>query len=1397
MRRTDLPLLTVVLLALLAGGTAFGATVIVSDNYNVTTTTTGFALDNGVNYGINPPTTRLTGTAAANLRYYQTATARAGTFYGINSNKLRVQQDNTIGRFTLSANGSTPFNFSSVLGSLVATPANPAVYDVTIGMQNNATATSRFSFAIGTAEGDANSWDFGIQMYRAVANDNFYTIQKRVDTASSGQGSDLNAVMTVLPANSGGSLTNFLIRVTDAGAESGSDYHSRIQVSTNNGASFFYDTASDPALPLGFRFDGPGRYFLWDQAGNTSGNVFYENFSVTWLSGPTTVARTWTGGGADGNWSNGANWDGAAPVAGNLLVFDGTTRQSNTNDITDLWVPALTINNGGFALYGLGWTNIGAITNLGGVNTLRGDLYWGLTDLKTWNVAAGSELVLDNNTSVEVNGDHYIFGGGTVRLKGNMSIGQATTANPAFTVNEGLHLIDGGTFTSRGGYRIGSLATAATGARTILTNGAALSITASAGNIRVGDSANPVTARLIIDHSTVTSAGARLCIPYAAGATSEVVQVGGTVSGARVSFSDNGAGTGTYAITNGTLETYSISEGVSGALSYMYFDNAVLRAAYGATNNFMSGLNRAEIVAGDLTLDAQADIVIAQKLIGVGGLIKTGTGTATLTGANTYAGNNTVNQGRLVLPTGATYAAPVTVADDAALGALVTAPGTSLTNGSVTLGTSGNTAIYFDLATSPNPTAPLMRVTNLTTHGAVTIHVANGLTLTQGTFVLIDYSGSIGGGGYSAFVLGNLPSGVDAELVNNTANSSVDLHIKGVQGFRWTGANNTSWNYSEQNWINQQNGSPSTYTDGYQAEFRDGATRGTVDLEIYPGPSAIVVSNSALPYVWNNAAITVPIMIKDGTGSLTRIGGEADAIAALELDAGSYIVSNFYDATFATLLTDASAGNGTFVKDGPNTLTVTSSNVTYDGTVRIQQGTLKVGSDRALGATTGVTIITNGATLDLNHFTPGFEPIIVSGAGVNGDGAILDTTTSGAVTTALRDVTLAGHTTFGAPNGGRWDLRVRNSTGPGPGLKGNSFNLTKVGSGLVSIACQRNLDADTPYWQMNLGNILVSAGTLAFAESLNLGNPGASLTVNPGAILQLYDLGHTNPVARTITMIDARINASGTSTDTNIVNGGFQLTGANTFWSDQAHLIVNGPMGGSGSLSFFATDPGMLILNGNNTYPGNTTVTNGTFGGYGTLAGNLIMLGGTNAPGWPGVGTLTVNGAVTLAGNTLMELNRSLSPNSDRIAVGGVLTFGGVLKVVLAAGAPSPQAGDVYQLFNKGSGAAFSSISLPSLAALPGNLAWDTTKLAVNGSISVSGSPTISTISADGGVFAFSGTGGSQGSTYYVVMSTNAATALVSWQPVATNTFGPGGSFSYSTNIVGGVPKAFYRLLAP
>ena len=250
---SNVNLLVGLLLAAGIGGSAIGATPIISDDYNVTGSGTGFNLDAGVNSGINPPKTRLTGSAAAGLRYLATDATKLAANYSISGNTLHVASAASSGRLSLSLDGTTAFDFGTALGISSATAANPVVYDVTIGMANNAAGTQRFSFALGTAENNANFWDFGIQLYRAAAADTFYQIGKRIDrvsyttaTDSSGTTSDINASIMPTAAGTFGSQLDFLMRVTDAGAET-TTFNSRIQLSKDGGSSWFYDTQSDPS----------------------------------------------------------------------------------------------------------------------------------------------------------------------------------------------------------------------------------------------------------------------------------------------------------------------------------------------------------------------------------------------------------------------------------------------------------------------------------------------------------------------------------------------------------------------------------------------------------------------------------------------------------------------------------------------------------------------------------------------------------------------------------------------------------------------------------------------------------------------------------------------------------------------------------------------------------------------------------------------------------------------------------------------------------------------------------------------------------------------------------------------------------------------------------------------
>ena len=155
-------------------------------------------------------------------------------------------------------------------------------------------------------------------------------------------------------------------------------------------------------------------------------------------------------------------------------------------------------------------------------------------------------------------------------------------------------------------------------------------------------------------------------------------------------------------------------------------------------------------------------------------------------------------------------------------------------------------------------------------------------------------------------------------------------------------------------------------------------------------------------------------------------------------------------------------------KQGSSMLTLTTTN-DFTGPVLVEAGTLRLGASAALGATNSGTTIASGATLDVgagnlaaNVINLGFESVTVSGSGVGGNGAILNSHTN-SQQNALRFVTLAGDTTFGGPgnwnavnNPGRWDIRsqagntdIASAANAFLSTGGQPFKLTKTGSNYV------------------------------------------------------------------------------------------------------------------------------------------------------------------------------------------------------------------------------------------------------------------------------------------------------------------------------------------------------------
>jgi regulation of enolase protein 1 (concanavalin A-like superfamily) len=172
-----------------------------------------------------------------------------------------------------------------------------------------------------------------------------------------------------------------------------------------------------------------------------------------------------------------------------------------------------------------------------------------------------------------------------------------------------------------------------------------------------------------------------------------------------------------------------------------------------------------------------------------------------------------------------------------------------------------------------------------------------------------------------------------------------------------------------------------------------------------------------------------------------------------------------------------------------------------------------------------------------------------------------------------------------------------------------------------------------------------------------------------------------------------------------------------------------------------------LLVNGSNAASATSVASGATLGGSGVMNG-AVTVNGTLAPGANGIGTLTVNNTLALSGTTAMEVsNASGILTADKISGVSTLTYGGTL-VVSNVGPNALTAGNSFTLFSATNRTgSFSSITLPTLGS---GLAWDSSQLAVNGTISVVGTLPSGWASADIGSVGVPGGTSSSGGTYTV-----------------------------------------------
>ena len=294
------------------------------------------------------------------------------------------------------------------------------------------------------------------------------------------------------------------------------------------------------------------------------------------------------------------------------------------------------------------------------------------------------------------------------------------------------------------------------------------------------------------------------------------------------------------------------------------------------------------------------------------------------------------------------------------------------------------------------------------------------------------------------------------------------------------------------------------------------------------------------------------ITASGSTGTLTCSGPVGTGAYALTLDgdAGS---TGTMSGILSTPTSITKTGQGFWTLSGANS---------YTGATNINAGTLMLGNTSALGTAAGTTIVTSGASLDLNGITlTAADPLTLNGTGLSSIGALLNS--SGTAASYNGAITLGSASSINT---------IGDITLLGAGITGGQ-NLTKSGNGMLSLGTST----------ASLGGLTISAGVLTSTSgALNLSgdfsNNGTfthnSGTVNlNGSLLQnLWGsnsatfnnltlnnssgafLGIAETVGGTLTLTSGIL----TSTATNLLAVTNTASGAVTGYS--ATSYVNGPL---------------------------------------------------------------------------------------------------------------------------------------------------------------------------------------------------------------------------------------------
>jgi autotransporter-associated beta strand protein len=533
----------------------------------------------------------------------------------------------------------------------------------------------------------------------------------------------------------------------------------------------------------------------------------------------------------------------------------------------------------------------------------------------TFDASSTTSLTFSSNTSV----DAFTFGGGAPAYDFTIASGRTLNFN-------GAGISGGGdvTFSNSGG--LGFYSNASADQITLIN-------AAGAGVEFVGPNASSAEA-------TITNSG---YIVYGGGGNAWGTAITNNSGGTIEFFANAWMGSQASLTNSGTVSFYEFSDaagiitndglvrffGDSSANSTRFINNA------GGTVD-ISGLALAGTTAG--SIEGAGDYVLGSKTLTVGSnnlsttvsgvisgtggsLTKTGNGTLTLSGANTYTGATTVSGGTLEI-SGSIASSTVSVNASRTLRYIGTANA-----GSTTITNSGNLQFY-----------------NSSTAGSTVI--------TNNSSVLFDQNSSAGSATFTnnGSMQFNTASSAGSALITNNIGSSLVFQNSSAAG------NATITNNSDITFFSSSSAETANITNNDTVTFGNTSTASDATITTTNGGVTIFILGSrggAARFVTNaGGTFDISGLSSSGTTAGSIEGGGDYVLGNKNLEVGSNDLSTTVSGVISGV-------GGSLTKTGSGTLNLTGTN-TYTGATDVDDATLRVNGSIA---TSNLTTINSGATL--------------------------------------------------------------------------------------------------------------------------------------------------------------------------------------------------------------------------------------------------------------------------------------------------------------------------------------------------------------------------------------------------------------------------------------------------